>query len=207
MTTGVVTGRVLECIRCDTEPMANVYKFGTPEPEDTEWTYGNVWATEETTGGGTRLVIAPAQGQTGVLAALLKNMPGPFWVLYVLVIPRGRGEPGRYQSPEAQTEGAVATFLSEFSGFLENDARHNLWIASESGPEMLIYDRHNVIYAYGPSDSRKVALAAKGFTEAPAIRFPSPHSHHYHQSLDSEEERLLGYWDWQRTPLKRSDEE
>jgi hypothetical protein len=200
-------GSGLPCANCDTVPMATDYKFGTPEPEDREWTYGNVWATEETTGGGTRLVIAPAQGQTGILAALLKDMPGAFWVLYVLVISRGRGEPGRYQSPEAQTESAVGKFLYEFSDFLENDARHNLWIASESGPEMLIYDRHNVIYAYGPSASWKLALAAKGFSEVSAIRFPSPHSHHYHQSLDSEEDRLLGYWDWHRTPLKSSDEE
>ena len=192
---------------CDTEQMATDYKFGTPEPEDREWTYGDVWATEETTGGGSRLVIAPAQGQTDILAALLKDMTGPFWVLYVLVIHRGRGEPGRYQSPELQTEGAVGTFLHDFSGFLEKDGRHNVWIASESGSEMLIYDRHNVIYAYGPLTSWRLTLAANGFNEVPDIRFPSPHSHHYHQSLDPEEDRLLNYWDWHRTQLKRSDEE
>ena len=113
--------------------MATDYKFGTPEPEDRKWIYRDVWATEETTGGGSRLVIAPAQGQTDLLAAFLQDMNGPFWVLYVLVIPRGSGEPGRYQSPEPQTASAVGTFLNEFSGFLETDGRHNLWIASESG--------------------------------------------------------------------------
>jgi len=99
--------------------METAYKFGTPEPENREWTYGDVWATEETTEGGSRLVIAPAQEQTEILAALLKDMTEPFWVLYVLVIPRGRGDPGRYQSPEPQTEGTVGTFLHEFSGFLQ----------------------------------------------------------------------------------------
>ncbi len=187
--------------------MATDYKFGTPEPEDREWTYGDVWATEGTTGGGSRLVIATARGQIEIVAALLKNMTGPFWVLYVLVIPRGRGEPGRYQSPELQPEGTVGTFLDEFSGFLEKDGRHNVWIASESGSEMLIYDRHNVIYAYGPLASWKAFRNARGFSEVPAIRFPSPHSHHYHQSLDPEEDRLLAYWDWHSTPLKKSDEE
>jgi hypothetical protein len=78
-------------MRCDTGAMATDYKFGTPEPEDREWTYRDVWTTEETTGGGSRLVIAPAQGQTDLLAALLKDMAGPFWVLYVLVIPVGEG--------------------------------------------------------------------------------------------------------------------
>lgn len=187
--------------------MATDYKFGTPAPEDREWTYGNVWTTEETTGGGSRLVIAPAHDQTHILAALLKEMTGPFLLLYVLVIPRGRGKSGRYQSPAPQTESTVETFLDEFSDFLEKDGRHNVWIASESGSEMLIYDRHNVIYAYGPLSSWRPALAAKGFSEVPKIRFPSPHSHHYHQSLDSEEDRLLSHWDWHRTPLKNSDEE
>jgi hypothetical protein len=72
---------------------------------------------------------------------------------------------------------------------------------------MLIYDRHNVIYAYGPLDSWRLALASMGFKEVPDVRFPSPHSHHYHQSLDIEEDRLLNHWDWYRTPLKDSDEE
>lgn len=87
--TGVVGGST--STHCDTSSMETDYKFGTPEPEDREWSYGNVWATEGTTGGGSRLVIAPAHGQTELLAALLKNMTGPFWLLYVLVVPRGRG--------------------------------------------------------------------------------------------------------------------
>ena len=120
-----------------------------------------MWTTEETTGGGSRLVIAPAHDQTHILAALLKEMTRPFWLLlYVLVIPRGRGKSGRYQSPVPQTESTIETFLDEFSDFLEKDGRHNVWIASESGSEMLIYDRHNVIYAYGPLSSWRPALAA-----------------------------------------------
>jgi hypothetical protein len=187
--------------------MATEYKFGTPGPEDQEWRYGNVWATEQTTGGGDRMVIAPAEDQTDTLVALLKEMTGPFWLLYVFVVPRRSADPGRYQSPHPQTEVEVGTFLREFSGFIEKDGRHNVWIASESGSEMLIYDRHNVIYAYGPLNSWRLALTANGFNEVPNVRFPSPHSHHYHQSLDLEEVRLMDYLDWHRTPLKSSDEE
>ena len=161
--------------------------------------------TEETTGGGSRLVIAPAQKQVDLLLTLLKNMREPFWVLYVLVVPRGQGEWGRYQISEPQSKSAVGAFLNEFRDFLEKDGRHNVWIVSESGPEMLIYDRHNVIYGYGPMNSWRVALAAQGLSEASNIRFPSPHSHHYHQNLDAEEVRLLNYWDWHRTALKESD--
>jgi hypothetical protein len=187
--------------------METIYKFGNLEPEDKEWRYENVWAAEETTGGGSRLVIACSQEQTNVLAALLRAMAGPFWVLYVLVVSRGRGEQGRYQSSESQPGSAVDTFVKQFSTLLEKDGRHNLWVASESGSEMLVYDRHNVIYAYGPLAAFKQILAEIGLKEVPVVRFPSPHSHHYHQGLDTEEDRLLSYWAWRRTPLKESDEE
>lgn len=187
--------------------MEIAYKFGTAVPEDQEWTYENVWAAEATTGGGSRLVIGPSHEQAAILATLLNEMTGPFWVLYVLVVPRGRAEAGRYQSTEPQTHDAVRTLLNQFSGFLQKDGRHNLWIASESGPEMLIYDRHNVVYAYGPLAAFTHALSAMEFNEVAKIRFPSPHSHHYHQSFDSEEDRLLKYWDWHRTTLKDSDHE
>lgn len=109
--------------------MDTIYKFGSPEPEDQEWKYENVWAAEETTGGGSRLVIGCSREQTNVLAALLRAMTGPFWVLYVLVVSRGRGEQGRYQSSEPQPGSAVDTFVKEFSIFLEKDGRHNLWVA------------------------------------------------------------------------------
>jgi hypothetical protein len=94
----------------DTQLMATDYKFGSPEPEYREWAYGNAWATEETTGGGNRLVIAPAHRQTEMLDALLKEMTGPFWLLYILVIPRGRAESGRYQSPETANPGSGGSF-------------------------------------------------------------------------------------------------
>jgi hypothetical protein len=94
-----------------------------------------------------------------------------------------------------------------FQEFLEKDGRHNLWIASASSSGMLIYDRHNVIYAYGPLSEWRSILSEARFTEVPLIRFPSPHSHHYHQSLDDEERRIVGYWDWRRTSLMLSDKE
>ena len=192
---------------CDTGRMEITYKFGNPEPEDREFSYENIWAIEATTGGSSRLVVAPTERQTQLLTSLLTVMTGPFWILYVLVVPRGRGEQGRYQCPELQTAIAVDAFLNLFRSFIQDDGRHNVWIASESGSEMLIYDRHNVIYAYGPVDAFRDVLAAEGLKEVPSVRFPSPHSHHYHQSLDSEEERLLQYWNWQRSPLKESDDE
>jgi hypothetical protein len=192
---------------CDTSPMESDYKFGTPDPEDRQFKYPNLWAAEKTSDGGSRLVIAPETDHVELMIRLLSAMSGPFWLLYVLVVNRGGGELGRYQSPEPQTTEDAGAFLKDFSAFLEKDGRHDLWIASASSSEMLIYDRHNVIYAYGSLSEWQIVLSDMRFSEVPLIRFPSPHSHHYHQSMDDEELRMVGYWNWNRTPLMSSDEE
>jgi hypothetical protein len=114
---------------------------------------------------------------------------------------------GQVSESRASAKEDVEAFLKDFQAFIEKDGRHNLWIASASSSEMLIYDRHNVIYAYGSLSGWKPTLSAMQFDEVPLIRFPSPHSHHYHQSMDYEERRMVGHWDWNRTPLMPSDEE
>ena len=186
--------------------MENCYKFGTPNPKNRQFKYSNVWADEKTSDGGSRRVVAPETDQVECIIRLLNSMSGPFWLLYVLVVSRGANELGRYQSPAPQTKVDVEAFLVKFRGFLEKDGRHNLWIASASGSEMLVYDRHNVIYAYGSLKEWRSTLSAMQFSEVPQIRFPSPHSHHFHQSMDDEERRMMEHWDWNRTPLKSSDE-
>ena len=186
--------------------MEGLYKFGTPYPEDQEWLYPNLWATEDTSDGGSRTVIAPTHQQVKLIIKLLQAMTGPFWVLYVLVIPRGGGEAGRYQSPAPQVAEDVAALLTDFTEFLEKDGRHNIWVASATTSQMLIYDRHNVIYAYGDLNIWQPILAAADLSEASTVRFPDPHSHHYHQAFDAEEQRVAGHWDWHRTPLLQSDE-
>jgi hypothetical protein len=183
------------------------YKFGTPYPEEHAWEYPNVWANQETTGGGSRLVIAPAGNQIDLLVRLTQAMSGPLWLLYVLVVPRGKGESGRYQIPDPQDGEMIRSLLRDFKSFLELDGRHNVWIASESGLEQLIYDRHNVIYAYGPASKWHPTLSQAGLSEVASISFPSPHSHHYHATLDGEEQRILASQDWHHTPLTSSDEE
>ena len=187
--------------------MESCYKFGNPDPEDRSHEYPNVWAVEMTSDGRSRLLIAPTNDQVELLVRLLQPMHEPFWLLYVLVVNRGESELGRYQSPEPQTRDGAERFLRSFRTFLEKDRRHNLWIASASSADMLIYDRHNVIYAYGLLSEWRSLLSDAGLAEIPLIRFPSPHSHHYHQSMDDEERRMVGYWDWHRTSLMKSDEE
>jgi hypothetical protein len=176
--------------------MESCYKSGNPVPEDRPHEYPNVWAAEKTSDGGSRLLIAPSTDQVELLIRLLQPMPEPFWLLYVLVVNRGDSELGRYQSPAPQTRDGAERFLRGFRAFLEKDGRHNVWIASASSADMLIYDRHNVIYAYGSLIEWRSILSEAGFSEIPLIRIPSPHSHHYHQSMDDEERRMVGYWEW-----------
>ena len=133
-------------------------------------------------------------------------MKPPFLLLYVLAIPRGGGEAGRYQNNYSFTAQQVREFLSSFTAFLEGDARHSLWIRS-SDQGMLVHDRHNVIYAYGPLGRFVEVLDAAGLAESEEVRFPSPHVHHYHAEFDLDENRLLRNKEWWTlSPLQDADD-
>jgi hypothetical protein len=90
-------------------------------------------------------------------------------------------------------------FLYSYQELLEQAARNSIWIQSSSG--LLVYDRHNVIYAYGPLEKFKATLSASGLQEAQEIRFPSPHTHRYHFQLDDAQAKLLREADWIVFPL------
>jgi hypothetical protein len=71
---------------------------------------------------------------------------------------------------------------------------------------MLVYDRHNVIYAYGPLDRFIAVLNSAGLTESKQVHFPSPHAHHYHPEFDADEKRILRTEEWTISPLRPGDE-
>jgi hypothetical protein len=181
------------------------YKFGFLNPDDQEYFYPNTWAWEKTSDQH-RLAVAPRSNYVATLLRHVERMSGPFFVLYVLVVARGGAETGRYQSVELQSRETLQGFLHEFKAFFEQDGRHHLWIRSASDAAMLVYDRHNIIYAYGPLEEFRGILFEIGLEESKSIGTPDPHIHHYNESLDSEERRLLGYWEWDRTPLRDQDD-
>jgi hypothetical protein len=113
---------------------------------------------------------------------------------------------GRYQSPEPMDRSAVEAFLTQYREFLEGDARHAIWVASTAGEGTLVYDRHNIIYAYGPIECFEDVLTARGIRRG-EVKLPSPHSHHYHREHDADEERLLAAMEWIQTPLRDGDDE
>jgi hypothetical protein len=191
--------------------IGDLYKLGWVPDErrdglsDERFEYPNIWAREKTSGPD-RLVIAPHADYALLLTKLAECLEPPFLLLYVLAIPRGGGEPGRYESKYSFSRPQLQVFLSDYAEFLEKDARHNLWIRSTSGEGMLVYDRHNVIYAYGQLELFATVLHASSLTESNDVRFPSPHAHHYHPQFDSDENRILRNEEWTRFPLRPGDE-
>lgn len=183
------------------------YKFGAivgEEHEEAEYRYPNIYEVEPISGSD-RLCIAPAQGQVALLLALAQPLEGPFFLLYVLHTPRGGHQPGRYESqPLAYAQ--AAEVLRQFQPYLEQDARHDLWLHAAGSDATLVYERHNLIYAYGPLAQLAAALRASALAEG-AVSIPAPHAHRYHAAFDADEARLLQALDWHRTPLHPEDEQ
>ncbi|HEX6773330.1 MAG TPA: hypothetical protein VF126_14970 [Acidobacteriaceae bacterium] len=175
-------------------------------PDDRPWSYENVWAVEDLSDR-KRLIIAPKSTKLDIFERLAEIVPESFWLLYVLVVPRGEGNAGRYQSCELQSLDQVRRFLHEFKDLLETDGRQNLWIHSTCGSATLVFDRHGLVYGYGPVNNWTKILKQIGLTEVPsrAIKIPNPHSHHYHAEFDAEARRLLEYLEWRHTPLRDQD--
>jgi hypothetical protein len=179
-------------------------KFGFGMGDDV-YVYPNAYQKEQTTGPG-RLVIGPATGHVDILLALMEFMPDPLGVLYVLVVPRSKShEAGRYQSPYPVDRQDAVDFLTRFRDAFEKDGRHNLWVSSPESNGCLVYDKHNVIYAYGPLAEFEEVLKAMGLLEGP-VTFPVPHSHYYNEEWDDDVEAILRYWEWQHYPLRDQDE-
>ena len=72
---------------------------------------------------------------------------------------------------------------------------------------MLVYDRHNLIYGYGPLDEFVTIFSGIGLKETSSVQVPDPHVHHYNEDFDKDEHTLLVHWAWVRTPLRDSDDD
>ncbi|MDT5124249.1 MAG: hypothetical protein QOC96_3731 [Acidobacteriota bacterium] len=184
---------------------ASNFKFGQLQNERTiPFSYPNLWSVEKTPAY-ERLVIAPSANHLALLLELTKTLSEPFGILYVLVGSRAVNVEGRYQNPQPASRVEMETFLKEFQDFSEKDARHHVWIASLPDSSTLVYDNHNVIYAYGQLDGFKRVLVAEGLNQGD-VRVPVPHTHNYNPMFDAEENRVLSYWDWKHFPLAKGDE-
>jgi len=183
------------------------FKFGSMSPAGgmAEHRYDDLWDIEKPTGAD-RLIAAPSCGQVALVQALMEEIPEPFGTLYVLILTRRDGhEAGRYQCPSPRSREETVAFLREYQEYFERDGRHHLWITSVSLPATIVYDHHNVIYAYGPTNAIQGVVQSRGLTRG-LFRFPDPHSHNYNAEYDATEDRLLAHWNWRWSPLHAQDD-
>jgi len=175
--------------------------------EGTAWVeHGHSHAfRREQTGPLERVVAAPHADQIGLLIELTRELPDPFQILYVLLASRRLRPEGRYQAASPVSRDRMETFLDQFRGFLEQDGRHHLWIVSPEAAATVVYDHHQLIYAYGPLDDFERVLRQAGMDQGPII-VPSEHQHRYHPEMDEEEDRLMEHWPWSWFPLEPEDD-
>jgi hypothetical protein len=150
-----------------------------------------------------RLAVGVPNGDADVLRTLAGCTEPPYHLLYVLVVPRGEGNPGRYQSPLLEREETVA-FLERYADFFRADGRAHLWLYSPSSKATLVWDRHNILYAYGPLPCFEEKLRALGFHPG-TVGIPAPHEHHYRQVCDADAASILGRYEWRYSELRPED--
>ena len=180
---------------------------GSPDhPVEKHFEYDNTFVRETLNDGTARLKIGLRDKQATILEALSSELEQPYQLLYVLHTSRTGSPLGRYESPELDHETLIA-FLRRFGSFITQDARHDLWIHSESGSTIVI-DRYNMIYAYGQFESFERVLANAGVVAVAiwaAPKVPYPHGLHYHEEWDKAEADILSELEWIRKPLRDID--
>lgn len=186
--------------------LSSMHKLSVQEGNDwVEHSHPAVFCRQSIEGNVVRLAVGVPAGDSEVLRRLLACMKPPLYLLYVLHTPRGEGDPGRYQSP-ALGEHEVLSFLAEFAGLLGSDARHDVWVHSPEGSATLVWERHNVIYAYGPIGSFESALIQLGFGTG-KIGVDFPHQHHYRAEYDEAARAVLTRFNWSYSALRPEDEQ
>ncbi|GAA0917176.1 hypothetical protein GCM10009552_36010 [Rothia nasimurium] len=152
-----------------------------------------------------RLVAGVPDGDPSLFAGLLGCLSPPYFLLYVLHTPRGEAQPGRYQSPALSLE-QTTSFIDQFGTFLRADARYDLWGHSPHDNATVVWDRHNLLYGYGPVELYQARLIDLGFSiDVPVV--PSPHQHCYRRDLDSMAKSVIEAFDWSFSELRPEDEQ
>lgn len=168
--------------------------------------YGNVYFKEQLANGSHRLVIGSDTSKVDLLIELSEVFESEILrILYVLLIPNAKYEQGRYTSPVVPNRDVLVQFLNHYRAFFEKDGRHHLWLASSESSEILVYDQHDVLFAYGDLDRYERVLLKKGFSEK-KFWFPEPHGHSYPSGNQGIVELLLNQLPWQYSPLQAGDE-
>jgi len=161
-----------------------------------EHEYGRVWERQPD-----RLAAAPDTGHIGLILALSDELQEPFQVRYELLVPRDEAEDeGSFELDSPMSRADLQAFLRRYRQLFEEDGRHHLHITAPADGGEIVYDQHNVLYLSGPLDRFEAVLRDAGL-QAGTLRFPSPHSHHYHQELDAMLDDMLEHYAWTTGPI------
>lgn len=146
-----------------------------------------------------RIAVAPREAHVKYLTLLVSALGGPFRFVYYLLSESADYPSGYYSVVRDLSRIELEKLLEDFSAFFENDGRHTLWIASPNEKATLILDEHNLIYGYGPLDLWESKLSASDLRRG-SVTIPFPHTHHRHDGLESELDRLMKREIWSMRP-------
>ena len=161
--------------------------------------YGNRWCREDYDSW-SRITVGPSDNHIEVLLRLSEVIPPPYWILWVLIIPASDHKPGRYESSMPVDIHELSRLLRKYRLFFEGDGRHHLWILGTEQRERIIYDNHNLLYAYGPLDDFARVLTKLDFSKS-LVSIPTPHSHQYDPKNAGVEDMLFSEREWKWSPL------
>ena len=164
--------------------------------------HANTFAREQTTGP-ERLRIGARGGHRLLFEKLAAEAGPPHKLLYVLHTTRTDAALGRYESPWLEGRD-LKVFLDRFAEFIIRDSRHDLWVLCAATKGTIVWDRHDLMYAYGPLERFIILLEQGGFREGWPTP-PVPHMHCYNEEWDDAEREMLAYFDWRRTDLRAED--
>jgi hypothetical protein len=170
-----------------------------------EHSHPPIFTRREYSDGTVSIVATAPKGDALIFRRLIECLQPPYMLLYLLHMPRGEGEAGRYTSELLERPQALQ-IIDRFAGLLGGDGRHDFWLRSNAENATVVWDRHNLIHAYGPLERYAEALTALGFSPGePEI--PSPHVHHGRAEFDADSRTLLEAVQWYHSPLRPEDNE
>lgn len=175
------------------------FSAGELNNAEVEFEYGKVFEQSEIS-----IKISASKNQIDLLSDLLNDLEPPLYIMYVLVVSRTGQETGRYQSPIFGTKPELREFLKKYRDFFETDGRHHIWIGTIKNKGLLVYDQHNVVFAYGDLEKYKSRLLKNKYKEQ-NYSFPAPHVHSFHEENDKFEKSILSEYEWRIFPLQEND--
>jgi len=181
-----------------------MHKLHVPPPGDgPPWIHPSTFAIEHLAG--SSRITAGSPGNARVFERLTACLLEPYLLLYVLHTPRGEADAGRYQS-EPLSGAEFRALVARFGRYFAGDARFDLWVHSPADGSTIVWDRHDLIHAYGPLERFTLELERLGYI-AGEVGVPVPHIHHYREEFDADAAELLASRDWSWTPLLPEDEQ